>query len=60
MNSSILNLKFLDVLEERIKSKESISSIKKASIIPNFECNRINSLDYKTTPIEYEFNIKLL
>ncbi len=43
------NLKFLEVLEERIKSKESISSIKKASIIPNFECNRVSSLDYKTT-----------
>ena len=43
------NLHFLSILEDRLNRKDGSSSNKKASIIPNFECNSFNGFDYKTS-----------
>jgi len=42
------NLRYLTLLEKRMNINSEASSIKKASIIPNFECNSFNGIDFET------------
>ena len=41
------NLKYINLLEQKMNANSDVNTIKKACIIPNFECSSINGIDYK-------------
>ena len=50
------NLRYINLLEQKMNANGEVNTIKKASIIPNFECSSVNGIDYK---ISIDIKIKV-